>query len=113
MKTRPRTILLPGLLSVFLISPVAFCITPAFAESFDGQSDVFAIDLNNYAYKPTNRSAVPSDAAPIYNRQGQRSGGVWVGGKADTGVDWGRNQNFIGGTVQDESDGVINLRLKF
>ena len=87
--------------------------SPAHAESGDRNIDVFDIDLNNYAYRPANTAPVPRDAAPVYNRQGQKTGGVWVGGKADTGVDWGRNQNFIGGTVRDNSDGVINFRLKF
>lgn len=109
MKTGSFEIFSFGLMSILLISLAAIPVTPAFAENGDRQPDVFAIDLNDYAYK----SAVPKNAAPIYNRQGQKSGGVWVGGKADTGVDWNRNQNFIGGSVQDNSDGVINLRLNF
>lgn len=100
-------------MSISLISLPAFPVAPALAENGDRQPDVFSIDLNDYAYKPPDPSAVPKNAAPIYNRRGQQSGGVWVGGKADTGVDWDRNQNFIGGSVQDNSDGVINLRLKF
>lgn len=109
VKTRPVAILSLGWMSISLISLLAFSVTPTLAENGDRQPDIFAIDLNSYAYK----SAVPKNAAPIYNRQGRKSGGVWVGGKADTGVDWERNQNFIGGSVQDNSDGVINLRLKF
>lgn len=100
--------MLIALLSVFTVYA-----PPAFAESGDRQTDVFATDLSAYAYKPPGRSAVPESAVPIYNNRGQQSGGFWVGGKADTGVDWDRNQNFRGRSVDDKSDGVLNLRLKF
>jgi len=113
VKTRSIAILSLSWMSISLISLLAFSVAPAFAENGDRQLDVFSTDLNDYAYKPPDPSVVPKNALPIYNKRGQQSGGFWVGGKADTGVDWDRNQNFRGRSVDDKSDGVLNLRLKF
>lgn len=113
MKTRSIAIVSLGWMSIALLSLFAVSVAPAFAESGDRQTDVFATDLSAYAYKPPDRSGVPESAVPIYNNRGQQSGGFWVGGKADTGVDWDRNQNFRGRSVDDKSDGVLNLRVKF
>lgn len=113
MKTSSIAILSLSWMSISLISLLAFSVSPAFAENGDRQTDVFSTDLNDYAYKPPDPSAVPKNALPIYNKGGQQSGGFWVGGKADTGVNWDRNQNFRGRSVDDKSDGVLNLRLKF